>query len=117
MNFACVLLIKISLRGIKASEDVELVTSRTLTFLPVEGTVLVFSNEQDEEYELTLGTPRYEFAESAFVEYQEDDTWLEDIRCGESKDGAKTAIIKRYESFGFRVANHETRVIKAIVSI
>lgn len=114
MNVACVLLIKVTLKGLKESEDVEFTTSRTLTFPPIENMTLVFTNERDEEYEMTLGAPRYEFAESAFVEYQEDESWLEKIRDGETKDQALNELIEHYKSFGFRRINKETRIIKAI---
>lgn len=114
MNVACVLLIKVALKGLKESEDVEFTTSRTLTFPPVEGMTLVFTNDDDEEYEITLGPPRYEFAETAFVEYQEDESWLERLRDGQTKEQSKTELIAHYQSFGFRLVNKETRIIKAV---
>lgn len=114
MNVACVLLIKVTLKGLKESEDVEFVTTRTLTFPPTENMTLVFTNEQDEEYEMTLGAPRYEFAESAFVEYQEDESWLEKMRGGQTKDQSLNELIEHYKSFGFRRVSTEIRVIKAI---
>lgn len=115
MNVACVLLIKVTLKGLKGIEDVEFQTTRTLTFPPVEGLTLVFANEQnDDEYEMVLGAPRYEFAESAFVEYQEDESWLEKIRDGVTKEQALRDLIDYYKGFGFKYINHEKRVIKAV---
>lgn len=114
MNVACVLLIKVTLKGLKESEDMEFATSRSLTFPPVEGMTLVFTNEQDQEYELTLGAPRYEFSESAFVEYQEDDSVIDKMRDGLQKEQAVREMVNHYNSFGFRLVNRETRVIKAV---
>lgn len=114
MNVACVLLIKVTLKGLKESDDLEFSTTRTLTFPPVEGMTLVFSNEHDEEYEMTLGAPRYEFAESAFVEYQEDESLIEKIREGHTKEQALNDLIEYYKSFGFKFVNKETRIIRAV---
>lgn len=114
MNVACVLLIKVTLKGLKPSEDLEFATTRTLTFPPVEGLTLVFANDQDEEYEMTLAPPRYEFAESAFVEYQEDESLLEKIRDGIPKDQAARELIDYYKSFGFKCISKDSRTIRAI---
>lgn len=114
MNVACVLLIKVTLKGLRECEDVELTTTRTLTFPPTENMTLVFTNEQDDEYEMTLGAPRYEFAESAFVEYQEDESWLEKMRDGDTKDHSLNELVEHYKSFGFHLVNKETRIIRAI---
>lgn len=116
MNVACVLLIKVTLKGLKESEDIEFITTRTLTFPPVDGMTLVFANDEEEEYEVTLGPPRYEFAECAFVEYQEDESWLLRMRDGENKDASAQELIDHYKSFGFKYVNKEKRVIRAVAA-
>jgi hypothetical protein len=82
-------------------QDVTLRATRTLPFIPVEGMTLVITNSEDDEFELVLGAPRYEFAESAFVDYQEDESLLTFLREGEYSPAARAELIAYYESFGF----------------
>jgi hypothetical protein len=82
-------------------QDVVMRTSRTLPFPPTEGMTLVLPNEDGEGYELTLGAPRYEFAESSFVEYQEDETLLDYMREGDYCPANRDALYSFYASFGF----------------
>ena len=71
------LVVSITIKAMREANDVQITTSRTIPFMPVEGLTLVITNDAGDEHEMTLGPPRYEYAESAFVEYQEDDVLIE----------------------------------------
>lgn len=96
------LLVFVTLKLPQESNDVTLQIVRTVPFQPVEGMELVITNDDSEEYEITLGPPRYEFAESSFVEYQEDESLLEYLREGEYTLQTRTELINYYKSFGFQ---------------
>jgi hypothetical protein len=95
------LLVIMTIKHPQEAQDVVMKISRTLPFQPVEGMTLVITNDESEEYELTLGPPRYEFAESAFVEYQEDETLLEYMRAGDYCPANRDSLYSYYASFGF----------------
>ena len=99
------LLIIVTIRMPMESNDIGLRCVRTLPFAPMEGTTLVIANEQDEEHEILLGAPRYEFAESAFVEYQEDESLLELLREGNYTSAVRDELVNYYTGFGFARAN------------
>jgi len=98
------LLIFVTLKHPRETHDVVLRTSRTLPFQPAEGMTLVLQNDDGEEYEVELGPTRYEFAESAFAEYQEDDSLIELMREGEYGPVKLAETIAYYKSFGFENA-------------
>ena len=95
------LVIWMTLKHPQEAQDIILRTTRTLPFPPVEDMSLVITNDENEEYEITLGTPRYEFAESAFVEYQEDESLIEYMRDGEYCPENRDELVNYYKSFGF----------------
>lgn len=95
------LVILMTIKHPQEAQDVVLKATRTLPFQPVEGMTLVIPNDEGEEYELTLGPPRYEFAESAFVEYQEEETLLEYMREGTYSTEIKDSLVSYFRSFGF----------------
>lgn len=95
------LVILMTIKHPQETQDVVLKATRTLPFQPLEGMTLVIPNDEGEEYELILGPPRYEFAESAFVEYQEDETLLEYMREGDYCPANRDALYDYYAQFGF----------------
>lgn len=98
----CKLIIVVTIKMPYGGADITMRTSRTLPFPPMEGMTLVLANDEQEQYELLLGPPRYEFSESAFVEYQEE-SFLLDRLAEESHSLTEVAdLIKFYESFSFQ---------------
>lgn len=95
------LIVLVTLKHSRESKDVILRACRTLPFQPYEGMTLVLCNDDGDEHEIVLGPPRYEFAESAFVEYQEDDTLLDYMREEEYTPESRKELIDFYKSFGF----------------
>jgi len=95
------LVVVVSLKHPQAAQDVVLRTSRTIPFQPHEGLTLILPNDNGDEYELTLGPPRYEFAESAFIEYQEDPTLMDQYRDGTYTHNSVGLIVDYYKTFGF----------------
>ena len=99
------LVVSITIKAMREANDVQITTSRTIPFMPVEGLTLVITNDAGDEHEMTLGPPRYEYAESAFVEYQEDDVLIEAVRDGTYTKEMQDEILAQYKSFGFKVIN------------
>lgn len=95
------LLVVLTIKHPQEAQDIIMRATRTLPFQPAENTTLVMTNNEDDQYELLLGAPRYEFDESSFVEYQEDESLLEYMREGNYSPANRDSLIKYYESFGF----------------
>lgn len=96
------LVVVVSLKHPQAAQDVVLRTSRTIPFQPHEGLTLVLpSDDGSEEYELTLGPPRYDFAESGFIEYQEDPTLMDAYRNNTYNHNSVGHVVEYYKQFGF----------------
>jgi hypothetical protein len=110
------LVVIITLKHPQAAHDVVLRTTRTLPFQPYEGMTLVITNDDGDEYELTLGPPRYEFAESAFVEYQVDESLVDQYRDGEFNAGSVTTSLAYYKTLGFEHVKPKQVVNQAVTS-
>lgn len=108
------LLVILTIKMPMESNDIELRCSRTLPFQPVEGLTLVIANDNDEEHEITLGPPRYEFAESAFVEYQEDEALISALREGYYTPVLRDELIKYYQDFGFTRVIHREPIAETV---
>lgn len=85
-------------------KDVRMFLSRTLPFQPVEGLTMLIPAEQDEEldeFPLELGAPTYSYNQSAFVDYQSDDSVLDAVREGANAVDAMRGVVEYYRVYGF----------------
>lgn len=95
------IVVVVTLAHPQAAQDVVMRTSRIIPFQPTEGMSLVFTNDNDEENTITLGAPSYNFKESCFIDYQEDESITQAHRDGTYNHNTVTLMIQYYESFGF----------------
>jgi hypothetical protein len=75
--------------------------------MPIEGMKFTFTNEEDEELEITLINLHYDFKSREFVEEQEDDTLVEELREPDRAEctvlpGRLEEYINYYKSFGWK---------------
>jgi hypothetical protein len=73
----------------------------------MEGMKIKFTNEEDEELEITLINLHYDFKSREFVEEQEDDTLVEELREPDRAEctvlpARLEAYINYYKSFGWK---------------
>jgi hypothetical protein len=106
MNPSYILRINVTLALHKSHRDKQMTFSHYIDFVPVEGMKIKFTNEEDEELEIMLINLHYDFKAREWVEDQQDDTLLEELREPDRSEctvlpGRAEEYINFYKSFGW----------------
>lgn len=80
MNPNYTLHIKVIIAAHKSSRDGCVRLKRYIDFVPYEGMKIKFINDDGDELEITLVNMHYDYNNREFVEHQEDDTLLDELR-------------------------------------
>ena len=80
MNPTYTLIIRLTLGMHKVSRNKQMVFRRYIDFVPKEGMRIKFRNDEGEELDITLINVHYDYAEKAWVEEQQDDTLVEELK-------------------------------------
>jgi competence transcription factor ComK len=108
MNPNYTLCIRVTVALHKAHRDIKVQFRRMVDFVPYEGMKIKFTNEAEEELDITLVNLHYDYTNKQFLEEQVDESLFEELRdpenpaCNITKE-RRDEYLQAYISQGFEV--------------